>query len=241
MSRRATWAVVGWLLAILVIAAFSMLGTWQLGRQHDKQATLDAVAATLAARNAQPLSVAADTARAQGYDWASGRGHFAEAPAVLLDNQQRDGRSGVRAYRVFIPDAGTPLLVELGWLPVPGDRSMPEVPRPHGEIDVAGMLSPPPSLGIGGTALAPAPGNADALVAVGLAPSGLAAALGQPRLAARVLRLDPDLPLGYARDLDMLANTLPPERHLGYAVQWFALAAAMLVIALILSFRRTRR
>ncbi|WP_223877993.1 MULTISPECIES: SURF1 family protein [unclassified Luteimonas] len=241
MSRRATWAVVGWLLAILVIAAFTMLGSWQLGRQHDKQATLDAVAATLAARAARPLSVAADTERAQGYDWASGRGHFAEAPALLLDNQQRGGRSGVRAYRVFIPQSGTPLLVELGWLPVPGDRRMPDVPRPRGEFEVAGMLAPPPSRGIGGTGLAAAPGDSGALLAIGLVPSELAAAMGQPRLAARVLRLDPDLPLGYARDLDMLANTLPPERHLGYAVQWFALAAAMLVIALILSFRRTRR
>jgi cytochrome oxidase assembly protein ShyY1 len=84
-------------------------------------------------------------------------------------------------------------------------------------------------------------GDGDALVAIGLDPPGLAGALGQPQLGARVLRLDPALPMGHARDLDMLANTLPPERHLGYAVQWFALAAAMLVIALILSFRRTRR
>ena len=56
-------------------------------------------------------------------------------------------------------------------------------------------------------------------------------------LAPRVLRLDPDLPIGYARDLDLLPNTLPPERHLGYAVQWFALALAMLVIAALLTWR----
>jgi cytochrome oxidase assembly protein ShyY1 len=89
--------------------------------------------------------------------------------------------------------------------------------------------------------VAAAGGDAGTLVAIGLAPAELAAALGQPKLARRVLRLDPAMALGYPRDLDMLANTLPPERHLGYAVQWFALAAAMLAIALILSFRRTRR
>jgi cytochrome oxidase assembly protein ShyY1 len=55
-----------------------------------------------------------------------------------------------------------------------------------------------------------------------------------------VLRLDPALPLGYARDLQLLANTLPPERHRGYAVQWFALAAAVLATALILTFRKAR-
>ena len=43
-----------------------------------------------------------------------------------------------------------------------------------------------------------------------------------------------------ARDLDVLPNTLPPERHLGYAVQWFALALAVLATALILTTRRQR-
>jgi cytochrome oxidase assembly protein ShyY1 len=61
--------------------------------------------------------------------------------------------------------------------------------------------------------------------------------LGVP-LAPRVLRLDPALPLGYARDLDVLPNTLPPERHRGYAVQWFGLALATLILALFLGFRR---
>jgi len=54
------------------------------------------------------------------------------------------------------------------------------------------------------------------------------------------LRLDPSMAIGYARDLELLPNTLPPDRHLGYAVQWFALAAAVLVIALVLTVRRRR-
>ena len=60
------------------------------------------------------------------------------------------------------------------------------------------------------------------------------------RLAPRVLRLEPSLPIGYARDLDILPNTLPPQKHLGYAVQWFALALAVLVTALILTFRKAK-
>jgi cytochrome oxidase assembly protein ShyY1 len=56
-----------------------------------------------------------------------------------------------------------------------------------------------------------------------------------------VLRLDPVVPLGYERDLQLLANTLPPERHRGYSLQWFALAVAVLVTALILTFRKARQ
>ena len=57
-------------------------------------------------------------------------------------------------------------------------------------------------------------------------------------LAARVLRLDPALPIGFARDLDVLPNTLPPERHRGYALQWFGLSATLLAITVFLFVRR---
>ena len=231
---------VGWLAALLAIAVFSALGHWQLGRQQEKQRMLDGVAATLAAKAPLPLAAAADAARVRDLDWSAGAGHFAEAPAVLLDNQQRNGRAGVRAYRAFVPDAGTgAVLVELGWLPLPPERTLPEVPRPSGRHGIAGLLAPPPSHGIGPAGFAE---QADGtLLAIGLDPAALAAPLRQPGLAPRVLKLDPALGIGYERDLDVLPNTLPPERHLGYAVQWFALALAVLATALILTFRRPRR
>jgi len=47
--------------------------------------------------------------------------------------------------------------------------------------------------------------------------------------------------LGFDRDLELLSNTLPPDKHRGYSLQWFALAAAVLITALILTFRRPRR
>jgi len=238
VSRRLpSWA--GWGLALAVAAACCGLGTWQLQRMHAKQALLDASAQVLAERRPQPLALAADPARARGYDWASGRGRFADLPAVLLDNQNRDSRPGVRAYRVFEPEDGLPLLVDLGWLPLPGDRRMPQVPPPAaGTIEASGLLLPPPARGLAAPAVQ-RQADGTALV-VALEPAAVAAALGLPALAPRVLRLDPELSLGYARDLELLPNTLPPQRHLGYAVQWFALAAAALAIALVLTLRRRR-
>lgn len=234
--------VLGWLLALLAIALFARLGTWQLERRDEKQAMVDAVARVLEARDARPLAVAADDGRDRGYDWAAGTGRFADAPAVILDNQGRDERPGVRVYRAFLPDAGAPLLVELGWKPLPGDRTMPVVPRPDAS-HVEGLLLPPPSPGLAlGTPVAQADGS---LLAIALDLPTLRDALGLPDLAPRVLKPDPEGGLagvpGYARDLEILPNTLPPERHLGYAVQWFALAAAVLAIALVLTFRKTRR
>ena len=232
--------VPGWLLALAVAAVCTSLGFWQLQRMHAKQAQLDAAARVLEDRAARPLALAADPSRARGYDWAAGGGRFADLPPVLLDNQNRDGRPGVLAYRVFQPAdaAAAPLLVELGWLPLPGDRRLPAVERPPLE-QVSGLLLPPPSAGLVAPVVAV---QADGtLLVVALDPATVATALSLPSLAPRVLRLDPDLPVGYARDLQLLPNTLPPGKHLGYAVQWFALAVAVLVIAALLTLRRRRR
>lgn len=236
VTRRLTLLLL-WPLALLVAAAFCAAGFWQIARMHQKQAMLDSVATVLATRDARPLSLVADAGRARDYDWAAGSGRFVDAPAVLLDNQSRDDRAGVRVYRLFQSDVSTamPLLVELGWLPLPGDRTLPKVPRVPGNVTLAGLLSPPPSHGLMAAVAAVQPDGI--VLTTGLQAAELPALLRQRTLAPRVLKLDPANPLGYARDLDILPNTLPPERHRGYAVQWFALAVAVLVIALVLTLR----
>lgn len=235
--RRRLPTPIGWLLAVVVAAGFCALGSWQLGRAQAKRALLDQVAQVLRARQPRPLSAAAQHDRAQQVDWAAGRGHFAPGPAVLLDNQSHDGQPGVRAYRPFVPDdGGAALLVDLGWQPLDAARTMPVVPSLTGSRQIAGLLAPPPAPGLI-RGMPAVQGDGD-LLAVALEPAVLAAPLGRKRLAPRVLRLDPALPIGFARDLDVLPNTLPPARHLGYAVQWFGLALAVLVTAVVLTWRR---
>ncbi|WP_334178480.1 SURF1 family protein [Pseudoxanthomonas sp.] len=230
---------VGWTLAVLAMSLFGSLGAWQWGRAEQKGAMLAETARVLAERRPQPLALASDADRAQAYDWAAGEGEFVPGPAILLDNQTRDRQPGVRAYRAFQPaDGGVPLLVELGWLPVPGDRTMPAVPPLPGPQRVAGLLVPPPSEGIAHAA--PAMQADGSLLVIALQRDALMRGLALPALAPRLLKLDPDLPLGYGRDLDILPNTLPPERHIGYAVQWFGLAGAVFVTALALTWRSRR-
>jgi len=226
----------GWALALLAMALFAALGRWQLSRMHEKQAMLEAVATALDERNPRPLSAAGDPARARDFDWAEGEGTFLAGPAILLDNQQREGRPGVRVYRAFRPVGAAPLLVELGWLPLPPERTMPEVAAIDGPQRLRGLLAPPPSAGLADAA--PADTAHGDLLALRLDAAALPPRLGVERLPPRILKLDPALPLGFARDLDVLPNTLPPDKHLGYAVQWFGLALAVLATALVLTFRR---
>ena len=227
-----------WATASLVFALFARLGFWQLERAGEKRERLDNVAAVLAARTPQSSSVIADIDRARGYDWIDVEGRFANGPMVLLDNQQQDGAAGVRAYRVFVPNQGARVLLDLGWVALPPDRTLPQLAFDPSPIRLAGLLLPPPGQGIdvGGPVAQPD----GTLLATAIDLPMLRASLKQPTLAPRVFRPEPRSGFGFDRDFDILPNTLPPERHLGYAVQWFGLAATVLITALLLTWRAHR-
>jgi len=230
VKRRVLLALLGLALAV----AFAALGRWQLGRALEKEALLADTAGVLAGP-AQPLAAA--LMGTDGIRKVAGRGRFLDTPVLWLDNQRRGPRVGLKMYCAFAPDDGAPLLLDLGWLPLAGDRALPAERCPRGEAGVSGLLVPPPATGLAlGEGLQRQPDGS--WLALNLAPDALAKAWSLPALAPRVLRVDPALPIGHERDLDLLPNTLPPEKHRGYAIQWFGLSAAMVVIVLLLSFRR---
>jgi cytochrome oxidase assembly protein ShyY1 len=234
MMRKHT-RLIGWVVALGVIVGFCQLGLWQLHRMHAKQALLDQ---QLPAR-AQTLTLAKAQAAPAQLRWVDDHGRFLRG-VVLLDNQTRGGRAGIKVYQPFRSEAGALVLVDLGWLPMPADRQLPPIVPREGDARVAGLLAPPPATGLAlGPALTPT-AQPGVWLANRMPPDEVAAALtlSPGSLRSPVLRLDPALPGGYARDLDLLPNTLPPSRHLGYAVQWFGLALTVLIVALVLEWRR---
>lgn len=226
MKRRLPLLALG----LLLSAGLAWLGAWQLQRARQKEALLADVEAVLAGRRVHSLA----DAPASGYAWVSATGRFLPAPVLMLDNQRRGSAVGVRVLLPFQPDAGAPLLVDLGWLPLPADRRLPEPALPAGRHVVAGLLAPPPAAGLALGADHAVQGPRWLLTRVDI--PALSAASGLA-LAPRVLRLDPALPMGFARDLEILPNTLPPERHRGYALQWFGLSATLLALSLFLALR----
>ncbi|MFC0153854.1 SURF1 family protein [Xanthomonas dyei] len=236
MTRKHT-AVLGWALAVLVSAGFVALGQWQLQRMHSKQALLERAAHV----RDTPLTLVQAVAARQELAWVSGRVRFLPQQ-VLLDNQLHAGRAGVRVYQLAAAQGTShTLLVDLGWLPLPANRQLPTLTALEGGRDVQGLLSAPPSSGLAiGPALAPT-ATPNTWLATRLDVQAVRSTLKRRDISSQVLRLDPAVPVGYARDLEMLPNTLPPARHLGYAVQWFGLAAAVLATATLLSWRARRR
>jgi cytochrome oxidase assembly protein ShyY1 len=232
VKRRVLLAAFG----LCLVLGFSALGRWQLGRGVEKEAMLAEAAAALAAP-ARPLGAASVQAGDEALK-VSGAGRFLGTPPLWLDNQRRGQRVGVRLYCAFAPEGGTPLLVDLGWLPLAGDRALPSEGCPQGAATLAGLLVPPPAVGLRLGPGLEARDDGARWLAMRLEPAAVAAAWQLPALSPRVLRLDPALPLGHERDLELLANTLSPDKHRGYALQWFGLAAAAAAITLLLWFRK---
>ena len=251
MMRAPAFRVVAWwALALLLAAGFAMLGRWQLARMHEKQAMLEAAGKALDHAHPRALSLASDPGRARDYDWVEGRGTVTGA-TLWLDAQQREGRVGLRLYCVLLPDEGAQaVLLDAGWWPLDGGRELPTYAcLARAGQAVRGLLAPPPSTGLAhGDALAEQGDGRWLATRMALPDIGTALKLDDG-IAPRVLRLDPERQRDDAgvllapgeRDLDILPNTMLPERHLGYAVQWFGLALTVLVVALILTFKLRKK
>ncbi len=229
--RPPWWATLG---AGLLGALFIAAGFWQLTRAAEKRALLQAFDNAAAAH---PLPAPPDdgAAAALRYRWIRATGRYDASHQVLLDARIRDGRAG---YEVLTPLlTGTDaILVNRGWVAASPDRDrLPEIGIGAGEITVQGLLDelPRPALVL---EQASDPQNASWPRRM-LYPTArdIGAALGYPVRDYQLL-LDPDAAGGFHRE--WRPALLTPRQHLGYAVQWFALAATVVVIYAVLGFRR---
>ncbi len=239
MRLRVKKGALGWAVPALALAAiFAALGQWQLGRAGEKAAMLKAAEG---AKSAAPLRLSGDAVPGSGRPVnIVASGHFDSARELLLDNQSHEGRAGLRVLTTFrIAGSGSHLLVDRGWLAIdPGTRRPTAIAPPVvGRTEIRGLLTALPGVGVRmGDGDIAFDGGAPLLAY--LEQSSLREALGNG-LIDGILRLDPDLPGGFLRAYEPVPAGMPPERHRGYALQWFALSATVVLTWGLLAFRRT--
>ncbi len=158
-------------------------------------------------------------------------GKFIPKYTVYLDNKTHRGRPG---YEIVTPlklrGASSHVLVNRGWVAAGATRdALPEVPTPAGEVRIEGIALErlPRSLQFKEEGLR---------VRQNLAIEAYARETGL-QLEPHVIEQHSSLPDGLARDW-------PPhdagiEKHEAYALQWYLLAALAVVLAIVLSFRKT--
>jgi len=236
--RRPSWWSV--LLTLAAMALFARLGLWQLDRADEAQRLATAFAA---APGAEPVDLIAPSAAPTPANHAHARvrGRFVADRGYLRDEQMREGRLGVEAYAVFAVNgasgSGAWLLVDRGWIAKvqPDGAHTPLPVMSDGEVELRGIYAPFPGNGlrVGGNALPRQ--TAWPKLTLAIDADEIAADLGHPLLPG-VLLLDADAASGFVRSWQPTA--MPPERHRGYALQWFGFAIAALAIFALLHFRK---
>lgn len=206
------------------------LGVWQLERAQEKKAQL-----AQWQQEAGNLSWAEQQASGlEAGEPVTVSGHYGEA-SWLLDNRTRDGAPGYEVLTLFYPDEGRPVVVNRGWLQAPRRRDeLPAISRPDGEVRLQGRLSEfpePPVLKDSSRSNGDWPRRTQAL-------SHQQARDTEKDVAGFVLRLSgPEQPGAYRAD--WAPDTMGPQTHYGYALQWFSLAAALVILTVVASYRKT--
>jgi surfeit locus 1 family protein len=222
------------LLTIVLIAMLISLGRWQLRRADEKRALFDAFAAGTDATRVIDLS----SPRVGRYRHIEATGHYDSGRQILIDNMSNTaGQAGYFVITPFALAGGGWVLVNRGWVPV-GDRAQrPAVDVGTGARRLRGRADNLPRPGIRmGTPAALAPPYP--VVANFPTPAEIAALLHEHSwtAATQVVLLDAGEPDGYLRQWQ--PPGFPPMRHIGYAVQWFALALTLFVIYIVTNLRR---
>lgn len=222
--------------AVAGVALTARLGWWQLDRAHQKiarQAEQDARRALPPLPAAELARNAAETAAQAGRSVVL-QGRWMADRTVYLDNRPMAGRTGFFVVTPLVLADGSVVAVQRGWLARDFQDRTRIVPPPTPEtaVSVTGRIAPEPSrlFELGGAGSGPIRQNLD-LAAWG-------AELGRPLRPMAVLQEDAT-PDGLLRDWPRPAADV--QKHHGYAVQWFALAALITGLYVWFQLIRPRR
>ncbi len=222
--------------ALPVLAVLLGLGSWQLQRLSWKTALLADLAAAQAAPPAQAVAPAP-------YAHITANGRFRHDLEVLLGVEVRGTVLGARLVTPLEREGAAPLLVERGW--VPQDKA--GVVRPEGAVTVTGYARPSESAGALAARDSPAQRQfftfdtmaIGAALGIAPAPFGLTVVGAGPARSEGGFGASPAPHRGALPDP---ARGFPAPRnpHLGYAITWFGLAIAWVVIFALWGWRRLR-
>jgi surfeit locus 1 family protein len=214
--------------ALLMLALLVSAGFWQLRRAEVKRTIVveQAYRGDKESLVLEPGMAASATLERLRHRRASVTGHYRSDFQYLLDNRIHKQVAGYHVLTPFRLQGGDAyLLVNRGWLPVGPDRGrLPDVIVGEQALLEKGTIAAPPASGL----TLGASGYDDEgwpRVVQNVDLTRIQEQLGAPLLPF-VLRLSPGSEHGYVREWRVHTG-LTPERHVGYAVQWFALAAAL--------------
>ena len=237
-KRQFKPALVPTLVVLILLPILVRLGFWQIDRAAEKEEIQ-----TLFEQRAQLPSVQLNRTNKElgdteglKYRRTSITGIYDSAHHVLLDNKVYNQVAG---YHVLTPikiaNTTKAVLVNRGWVPGGLDRRvLPKIESPEASIEINGVISIPSSKVFTLSEYNRA-GEAWPAVYQWIDFKDIQKATGLDLLPMIIL-LDPDDVHGFVRNWTKV--DLKPEKNISYAVQWFTLALALVVIYIVVNLKK---
>ena len=207
------------------------LGNWQLSRAQEKESRQERLD-HLSQEPAIALPDSVVKLEDFQYHQVEARGEYVPEHTIYLDNKIYKGIAG---YQIVTPlrigNSAMHVLVNRGWIAATRDRSkLPEVATPGGKIVVSGIATTAMQ-----KTLELSPEQVSGKVWENLDLERYRSSTGlelQPVMILQKDQLNDGLVREWARPDSGSA------KNIGYALQWFAMALAVLIIYLVLSVKR---
>ncbi len=227
-----------WFLIIflLVQTGLNELGFWQLSRAHEKQARLEKLAnnqlSELTSLNLVDQKVIDDFGRLQ-LEVA-----LAERFNLLVENKIQNGELGYHVLNLVQDlDSGRYMLVNRGWIAAKADRNqLPLVKLPRTDWQVKGRVYQINKQVLSGDAELESHGKILRLPVLDVHMISLLEKRFNINIEPYLLRLDKNVADSFA--IDWAWVSMSPDKHLGYAFQWFGLSLAFLIISLFVLIKK---
>ena len=243
--------VVPVMLLIFLTALCATLGRWQLDRMHAKQTITENIASRAALSE---ISLNEAGSGSQAVIWGDLRyrrlqvqGRPQASRQFLLDNQIRNGVAGYNILTPYLLDNGKTVIVDRGWIAGEGSRnSLPDIRINGGKeaqtITGSGYVPYPALMWEILDQFFNKPTYSSKFwpkIVLHIDTEDFSKALSAEVLPV-IVRLDPDQPDGYLRIWPGLRQG-SVDRHLGYAVQWFALSLLFFIILAAVTVKRRKK
>jgi surfeit locus 1 family protein len=236
-NRRFTLHLFPTLVAILMLLIFLALSYWQVQRAQQKRLLQTQFEQCAKAKPLLLSPAMADMPEKYRYCAVQVTGHFDNEHVLLLDNKIYQHQVGYEVLTPFVPNTGQrALLVNRGWIPLGQTREhLPQVPSVAGNQTLYGIIAVPAAKPFMLAQQLEHPNQWPVRIEQ-IEIERLQTLMSVP-LYPIVLLLSPEASHGFVRAWSGVPSTAG-NKHLGYAVQWFALAIVVVIIFIRLSYRR---
>jgi surfeit locus 1 family protein len=225
------------IVTLLILPVLLRLGFWQLDRAEEKR---DLIALFKQQNELGPLFIKGNIQFDErlNYRAAQIEGHYNKQKQIFVDNKIHQGKTGVYALTPFrLKNSDYSVLVNRGWMPIAADRlSLPKIETPKDNLTLVGkikLVEKKPFMV--GDQFQSNQGWPALMQWINIkdieSKSGL-------KLLPYIFLLDKKEQSGYVRNWNPVV--MQPEKSTSYAVQWFALALALVIIYIVVNLKNSK-